>query len=90
MTYGQIRYELTKAMPGVDLALRQHQGDYYLLMVNTTLSMRRVRMELRGLPPLSRLEALGRSGPARLQDGRLEADLEALGTGVYRLETVGS
>lgn len=74
--------------PGVDIALRQHQGDYYLLVVNTTLSMRRVRMELRGLPPLSRLEALGRSGPARLQDGRFEADLEALGTGAYRLETL--
>jgi hypothetical protein len=76
--------------PGVDLALRQHQGDYYLLVVNTTLSLRRVRVALRGLPSLARAEALGRSAPARLQDGRFEADLEALGTGVYRLEASGS
>lgn len=75
--------------PGVDLALRQHQGDYYLLVVNTTLSLKRVRVVLRGLPSLARVEALGRSAPARLQDGRFEADLEALGTGVYRLEAGG-
>ena len=77
---------LADGEPGVDLALRRYAGDYYLFAVNTTLSTRRVSISLERLPPITRAEGLGRSGPADLQRQHLRLELAALGTGVYLLE----
>jgi hypothetical protein len=81
------------AMPGqpsgVDAMLRKYQDNYYLFAVNFTQSARRVRLPLVGLPPLERVQALYRAPSPRLRDGALEVELEALGAGVYRLETTG-
>ena len=74
---------------GVDAMLREYEGAYYLFTVNFTRSSRRVRLRFGGLPPLSYVEALFRSRQPRLQNGALEADIEPLGVGIYRLETTG-
>jgi len=74
---------------GVDVMLREHQDAFYVFAVNVTQSPRRVRLHFRGLPPLGYAEALHRARPPRLRRGVLEAELEPLGVGVYRLETAG-
>ncbi len=74
---------------GVDIMLKNHRGEYYLFVVNSTLESKQVRCRFSGLRSFSQVEAMHHSRSYRWRGDVLEVQLAPLGVGVYRLAPVG-
>jgi len=74
---------------GVEISLREYEGDFYLFAVNVDAGSRRLVWRLDELPPIGRAQVLHGTAELSLRNGRIEAELDPLGTAVFRLETAG-
>ena len=83
------RLEAQSAGIGIEVAVKEYKGDFYVFAVNVAEESQRLDLRLEGLPPMGRAEVLHGQAVPTLANGRLAAELEPLGTAVFRLQTAG-
>ena len=73
----------------VAVAIKEYKGDFYAFAVNIAEDTRQLDLRLEGLPPMGRVEVVRGQAIPTLTNGRLAAELEPLGTAVFRLQAAG-
>ncbi len=74
---------------GIEAVVKAYEDTIYVFAVNVDNQPRRFEMRMAGLPPVNQAEIVYGLADPVLGSGRLLAELEPLGTAVYRLQVAG-
>ena len=74
---------------GIEAIVKAYEDTIYVFAVNVDNQPRRFEMRMAGLPPVNQAEIVYGLADPVLGSGRLLAELEPLGTAVYRLQVAG-
>ena len=87
----QEEHSLEAQLAGAEIkvAIKEYNRDFYVFAVNVAEDPQRLDLRLEGLPPMGEAEVLYGQAAPMLANGRLAAELEPLGTAVFRLQTAG-